>query len=178
MFSFTNTSAASAARFTAASICGFSSESKRPSTWLFSSPSCLPTPTRNLGISLVAELLDDRLQPVVTARRAARPQAQSPKRQVRIVVNDEQIVWCELVKRRKLADRPSAQVHEGRRLGQQHAVAEVGNLRRLCFPLRVILQCHTIAARKLFGNLKPDVMPRVLVIAAGIAKTNNQLQGV
>ena len=29
--------------------------------------------------------------------------------------------------------------------------------------------------RKLFGNLKPDVVPRVLVVAAGIAKTDNQL---
>jgi hypothetical protein len=30
--------------------------------------------------------------------------------------------------------------------------------------------------RKLFGHLEPDVVPRMLVLAAGIAKTHNQLQ--
>ena len=45
------------------------------------------------------------------------------------------------------------------------------------FQLRVILQRHAIAPRKLLGHLEPDVVPRVLVLAAGIAKTNDQLQG-
>jgi hypothetical protein len=41
----------------------------------------------------------------------------------------------------------------------------------------VILERHTIPVRKLLGHLKPDVVPRVLVLAAGIAKTHDQLHG-
>ena len=57
----------------------------------------------------------------------------------------------------------------------KHAVADVRDLRRPRFPLRVVLQRDAIATRKLLGHLKPDVVPRVLVLAAGIAKTNDQL---
>src|SRR5687767_11487867 len=124
-----------------------------------------------------AELLNDRLQPVVTASRSARAQSQSSQRQIRIVDDDEQIGGREFVKACNLAHRPSAQIHEGRRLGEQHAIADLGNLRCLRFPLRVIFQRHAIATRKLFGDLEPDIVPGVLVLAARIAETNDQLQG-
>ena len=43
------------------------------------------------------------------------------------------------------------------------------------FHFACVFQRHSIAMRKLLGDLKPDVVPRVLVLAAGIAETNDQL---
>ena len=125
-----------------------------------------------------AQFLNDRLQPVVAAGRSARAHPQTPQRKIRIVDDDQHVRRRELVERRDLADRPTAQVHEGRRLGEQHAFADLRDLRRPRFPLRAIFQRHAIALRKLLGHLEPDVVPRVLVLAAGIAKTNDQLHTI
>ena len=51
-----------------------------------------------------AQLLDHRLQPVVSAGRSARPQPQAPQRQVRIVHDNEHIRGRELVKAGDLAN--------------------------------------------------------------------------
>src|SRR5688572_11576134 len=123
-----------------------------------------------------AQFLNNRLQPVVTTGRAARAQPQPPQGKVRIVDHNQHVRRRKLVEGRDLADRPTAQVHEGRRLCEQHAFVDLRNLRHPRFPARAAFQRHVIALRKLLGHLEPDVVTRVLVLAAGIAKTDDELQ--
>ncbi len=121
--SVTNSSAASAARPTA-------SATARPFIRIESrqhvigqippgvaAPDADPQPCKLFG----PQLLDERLQTVVTAGRAGSSCSQPSQLQLRLVDDDEEIRQVQLVVPQQLPDRVSTQVHERERLGHQDA---------------------------------------------------------
>src|ERR1700733_807272 len=70
---------------------------------------------------VAAELVDDRLQPVVTAGTATCADPQAAERQVKIVADHEDLGPWSLPPRRDLANRPAAFVHERQRLDEDDA---------------------------------------------------------
>ena len=99
ILSFANISAASAALFTAASIWVF--VDREPAQHVILQLARLPSDADPQSRELEpAELLDNRLQPVVAARGPAGAHPQTSQRQIRIVDDDEHVRRRELVKTR------------------------------------------------------------------------------
>ena len=132
-----------------------------------------PQPRELVG----AELLDDRLQPVVPARRSARPRARSrPSASCTSSTTTSRSGTLDLEEPQQLADRVAAEVHERQRLGEQHA-RRSRHLRHQRLGRRR-LPLQPVPGRERVDDLEPDVVPGAGVLRARVAQPDNELQAL
>ena len=118
-----------------------------------------------------AQLLDDRLQPVVPAGRPARRTRKRPSGRSASSTTTSTSAASSLWNARDLPHRPAAQVHERRRLGQQHRRRRSLRLSTSAAFHFASLATSTRSAAQALGHLKPDVVARVAYSRPGIAET-------
>ena len=121
-----------------------------------------------------AEMLDHRLHPVLAARTAFLTQAKVSKRQGQIVINHEDLGRGYLVKLAVRTDRATAEVHERLRLEQRQAIRSAAPE---CLPAAGKAQAQPRPRGQPVDDQKPDVVPRVLVLAARVAQPGHQANG-
>ncbi len=111
---------------------------------------------------------------MMAAGTATLPDADFPKRQIDIVMDDPQVFRRQLVIADETSHSKPAVIHEGKWFGQDH----IARARNQCFALIIFCPRDSCGAKlppKLLNHHKPDIMPGAFVLPAGIAKTNNKL---
>ncbi len=71
---------------------------------------------------VIADMGGERFESVVAGDAAARLDAHLARREIELVMEDDDVAKSELVKAHRLADRTARLVHEGLRLEQEHGL--------------------------------------------------------
>ena len=119
---------------------------------------------------IAAEMLDDRLDPVVPSRRSFFPETQMPERQRNIIISDENIADLPFVKCDQLPHRAPTQVHESLRLHQDRPV---GELREVSLPFRLCFEHDPFPRGNAVKQHEADIVPRIFILPAGITEADN-----
>lgn len=129
-----------------------------------------PEPGHGIG----AQLGEDRLQSIVTARPPAGPHPDGLKGQIDVVNHDEGVFWCGLVPANGFPYRCPAEVHVGLGLDQHQAVRPVTDLSN--FGAKAVAPAVTLkSSGQLVDYHKAEVVPGGCVLLSGIAQTYHNL---
>ena len=138
--------------------------------------SMLRTPDSNTYTNkvTVAENTDDVAHTVMTAMTAIDLDAHSPKGQIKIIEDDNQVIGCHRVRTDRSIDTRTTAVHKGLRLQYQcflsgNATNPIDSLKTFFF------QTDMVQFRKPFCGHKADIMTGPGVFDTGIPETNNKL---
>src|SRR5215211_6811708 len=122
--------------------------------------------------ALRAERLRDRAQAIVAGKSAAEARLESTRPEVDVVVDDEERRRIHLEEPRGGRERATRLVHVGLRLQQCDAQPVDARLREAARELGA--ERAAVPARQLVGDEPADVVPRPLVLVAGIAETGDK----
>ena len=126
---------------------------------------------------LRTDVREKRLDTVMTARTSLAPQTDRPRRDVHVVVHDDQILRRELVPIEQRAYRASALIHIGQRLDKQH-------LLRADVPFgckRVELLTPSIDTKSFSQGVdkhKSDIVLRTCILRPRISEAGNDLHRI
>ena len=123
---------------------------------------------------ILAEVRDDVLQSVVAGRAAAALQLDTARRQVELVVHDQDLVRQDLVEPRQRANCAAARVHEGRRFEQPALVVATTDAADDPVEARFHAQLHALGARESVDEPEARVVSRPLVFTPRIAEAHHQ----
>src|SRR6185312_4955960 len=115
-----------------------------------------------------AQAANDVVQSSLSARRPFGPKAELGQREIQVVANDQQVPIGQLIKISSLHDARAALVHKRMRREQQGPLALQISIDRLALEVRPA-GTSTEQPRQLGDHLETDIVPRRLVLAAGIA---------
>ena len=126
--------------------------------------------------ALSAQRSDDRLYPLVAAAPPPGAQTNPPKRQVEIVMDDQDLLWRYLVPFGDWADGLAALIHEGEWLGQDYAMAPNATFAQQGFePL--LAEAYPADPRQLIDALEPYVVAVSGVSPARVPQPDDELAG-
>lgn len=123
---------------------------------------------------LRGQVRGDVLQAVMAARAAPELELDRARRQVQLVVRDQDLVGHHLVEARQRHGRQAGAVHEGLWLQQPHLVAPQVGARGIAVEARLVAQRHVAHARELVDQPKAGVVPRGCVFGARIAEPDDE----
>jgi hypothetical protein len=133
-------------------------------------PNAKPDPNKRLRLDTV----EDRLNAPMAAGAAFGANPNASKRQVEIVVNNNQIGGLSVKLSEQGLHAFAAPIHIGLRFGQKYWLgAEPAPADQR--GTDAFGQCNAKLLRDLIDDPKPNVIPRALVFGSGIAESNDQL---
>src|SRR5262245_12020756 len=125
---------------------------------------------------LIAELRDEIADAVVARGATALLQLHDARREIQLIVRDENLLDGHFVERRDAARRAAAAVHVRHRLHQPDLMPADPRARELALMLRFVAQRGAMAARQLVDEPEAGVVTRVRVLVVGIAETDDELE--
>src|SRR4030095_10089526 len=120
-----------------------------------------------------SQVINHGLQPIMSSGTATCAKPKLPERQRHIIEDHEDRLCRDLVESRQVSDSLTAQVHVRLRL-QQPRAAGSGDLR---LPSLLRAPFGARFASKTIDDHKPNVVPRVRVLAARISQADDELVG-
>jgi hypothetical protein len=126
------------------------------------------------GEKIRAEMLDERLDAIVAASRSLLAKTQRAEWQRRVIVDHQDFLRLPFVKRGERAHRPTAEVHESLRLGQQRAVRE---LRQMALPLGSGLENRSPGGSQPVQQHETHIVAGFLILPSGISEADDETEG-
>jgi len=121
----------------------------------------------------ISKAADDIRHAIVPTRTAPQADFQPAYRQRILVVNDDKIRRLPLIEAADFADSLAAEVHEGRRLHEQHGLSGDFDGGGVGTKLLVFAPGSAELARQRFHDAKTDIVACPVVTGSGISQTRN-----
>ena len=125
----------------------------------------------------VANMRDDVLESVVTARPTTELQAYYTGRQIKLVMHNQQLFRRKLKKSHERCYRLAATIHERGWLQQAHACPANVHLRRVTQKATFAAERRAIPASHLVQEPEAGVMTRLGVVVTGVTKADHEEVG-
>src|SRR5262245_1968144 len=122
------------------------------------------------------DLSNEIANPVVACRTAALLQLHHARREVQLVMRDENLFDRHLVEGRDTARRAATAVHIRHRLEQPDLVLTHAYAGEMALMLRLVAERSAMPPRELIHEPEPSVMPSTQILGIWVSKSNDEFE--